>query len=104
MLKGNRELLNNVIEKKLTESLEDTEKSSESFEEAMNAIDRQIELDKIKKDKIIKCVELGAVVIAAPLIEAGCKKAFAKMICKFEQDGIFTTTAGRSLSSLFKFK
>lgn len=104
MKKTNRELLNEVIEQRLKESLENPAEDNGSFEEAMAAIDRQIELDKVKKDKIMKCVEIGAAVVAAPLIEAGCKKAFAKMICTFEQDYTFTTTAGRALSSLFKFK
>lgn len=104
MKKKNKELLDLLIEKKLNESLENGHIDSETFEEAMDAIDRQIELDNIKKEKLMKLVEIGAIVIATPLIEYGCKKAFAKMICTFESDNIFTTTAGRSLSSLFKFK
>ena len=31
----------------------------------------------------MKVVEIGAVVVAAPLIEAACKKGFAYMICEF---------------------
>lgn len=104
MKKNNKALLEQVIEQRLTEVLENPNTDTEAFEEAMKAIDKQIELDKVKKEKLMKCVEIGAVVIAAPLLEAGCRKAFAKMICSFEKDYTFTTTAGRSLSSLFKFK
>lgn len=103
MNKKNKELLNQVIESKLQESLESTDKDGQAFDEAMQAIDRQIELDKNKRDKIIKCVEIGAAVIAAPLVEAGLRKMFAKTICEFEKDYTFTTSAGKSLSKLFKF-
>lgn len=104
MNKKNKELLSKVIETKLQESMSDDEKvRSESFDAAMKAIDRQIELDKNCKDRIIKCVEIGAAIIATPLIEAGIRKAFAKTICEFEKDYTFTTSAGKSLSKLFKF-
>lgn len=64
----------------------------------------EAEAKKAKKETIIKMVELGATVIAAPLIETGCKKAFAYMLCEFEKDYSFTTMAGKSLSGLFKFR
>lgn len=62
------------------------------------------ETDQAAKDRLIKCGEIALAVIVTPMIEAGCKKAFAKMICDFEKDYNFTTMAGRSLSSIFKFK
>ena len=42
--------------------------------------------------------------IIAPVAGFMTKKAFAKMICTFEKDYTFTTSAGRSLGSLFRFK
>ena len=42
--------------------------------------------------------------IIAPVAGFYTKKAFAKMICTFEKDYTFTTSAGRSLGSLFRFK
>lgn len=101
MNKENKELLDKVIKDRLTKSLENGEDTT-SFEEAMEAIDRQAELDKNKKDKIVKLVEIGALVIATPIIEAKCRKAFAEMICNFEKDYTFTTTAGKALSKIFK--
>lgn len=153
MEKTNRELLEQVIEDRLTKSLDDAN-NTDAFEEAMKAIAKQNDIDKhihelekhsinvekfehevfmdkmkhdhevmleklrheldaqklkqeTKKDKrdtIMKVVEIGAIVVAAPLIEAGCRKAFAELLCNFEKDYTFTTTAGRSLSSLFRFK
>ena len=73
------------------------------------AIDKQIELAKIKSqkdsnrvEKAIKLIEIGAVVIATPLIGLKCNTLFAKTICEFEKDYTFTSTAGKTLSKLFK--
>lgn len=105
MNKDNKKLLAEVINDRLTKSLgENPEEATVAFEEAMQAIDRQNELDKDKKDRMVKVVEIGMAVVAAPLIEAACKKGFARMICEFEEDHIFTTMAGKSLSALFKFR
>lgn len=78
------------------------EESKESRDFEMKK--KKLDISQANKDRMVRVIEIGAAVVAAPLIEAGCKKAFAKMICTFEQDNIFTTTAGRSLSGLFKFK
>lgn len=104
MKKSNKVLLEELINKRLQESLDDENENSEAFEQAMKAIEKSTELESKKKDRLIKCLEIGAFVVAAPLIDAGCKKAFAKLICDFEVENVFTSTAGRSLSSLFKFK
>ena len=104
MKKENKKLLEDVIKDRLTKSLGDSDEASEAFKEAMEAIDRQNTLDKDNKDRIVKFVEIGTAVVLAPLIETGCKKAFAHMICEFEKNDSFTTMAGKSLSGLFKFK
>ena len=73
------------------------------------AIDKEIELAKMKSqkdsnrvEKAIKLIEIGAVVIATPLIGLKCNTLFAKTICEFEKDYTFTSTAGKTLSKLFK--
>ena len=104
MKKENKKLLEEVIKDRLTKSLGDSDEASEAFREAMEAIDRQNTLDKDSKDRMVKFVEIGTAVVLAPLIEAGCKKAFAHMICEFEKNDSFTTMAGKSLSGLFKFR
>lgn len=63
-----------------------------------------IENDKLVIDSLLKVLEIGVVLVAVPVVENRFKTKFAKMICEFEKDYNFTTTAGRSLSSLFKFK
>ena len=100
--KDNKELLDKVIKDRLMKSMIAEEGSDVAFNEAMEAIDRQIQLDNNKKDKLIKAVEISAAVILTPLIDAKCRQIFAKMICDFEKDYTFTTTAGKSLSKLFK--
>jgi hypothetical protein len=104
MKKENKKLLEDVIKDRLTKSLGDSDEASEAFKEAMEAIDRQNTLDKDSKDRVVKFVGIGTAVVLAPLIEVGCKKAFAHMICEFEKNDSFTTMAGKSLSGLFKFK
>ena len=73
------------------------------------AIDKEIELAKIKSqkdsnrsEKAIKLIEIGATLVVAPLIGLKCNTLFAKTICEFENDYMFTTTAGKTLSKLFK--
>lgn len=123
MNKKNKQLLEEVIQKRLELALKaEGEISEAAFEEAMEAIDRQTAIDKIKlealnnqdkiqvdknrdrRDSVIKCLEIGATIIAAPIITAKINKTFAHMLCEFEKDYNFTTTAGKSLSKIFKLK
>ena len=171
MNESNRELLEQVVEKRLTDVLESdlgTDEAKLAFKEAMEAIDREINLRKLddsyysesenrslEKEKIEnylkektalmefeeKKLELSndeqvarrkldekkqnndeeyrkkesnrafwigigtiAGTIIAPIAGFYTKKAFAKMICTFEKDYTFTTSPGRSLGGLFRFK
>lgn len=139
----NRELLESVIEDRLRcVQLSDPENEGAKtmFKEAMDALSKQIEFDKIdasheeqleklkienerlkaeheknlrdeaakkseaKKDRWVQIGIFGAGLVVAPIIEHASKKAFARYICEFEKDYTFTTSPGRSLSSLFRFK
>ena len=190
MNESNRELLGQVVEKRLTEVLETdlgTDEEKLAFKEAMDAIDREISLRKLddsyqdesekrclereklevsrkEKDALIAFeekkleaskdekkalmafeekklnfsneeqvarremdsekqtndeefrkkeskrtfwIEVGKIAViafVAPGMQYLGKKAFAKMICTFEKDYTFTTSAGRSLGGLFRFK
>ena len=59
-----------------------------------------------KESKRAFWIAIGTIVgtIAAPAVGYLTKKSFAKMICTFEKDYTFTTSAGRSLGSFFRFK
>ena len=119
----NRELLGKVIENRLERALfTDSEEDDRAFKEAMDAVGKQIEIDKMKAeeeknlreeetkkkeariDRIVQIAIFGSGLILGPIIEIACKKGYAKMLCEFEKDYTFTTTAGRGLSNLFRFK
>ena len=122
---GNRTetLLASVAEDRLEASLNlQGDERHEAFKEGMEAVSKQIELQKMKQDEaralreeenkkhdvfIDRCIQVGtfaAGLVVAPLIDGAVKKGFAKLMCEFEKDYSFTTTAGRSLSGLFRFK
>lgn len=133
----NRELLSKVIEERLERALDSDatpEDAKTNFKEAMDAVDRQIELTKLdasheeqikkqelekekqirdeelrvkeaRKDRWIRIGEIAAVSIISPIIGYCVKRSFAKMICTFEKTDSFTMTPGKSgISSFFRFK
>ena len=106
MRKENRKLLEEVTKDRLETALtsEDEEKKKEAFKEAMEAVSKQTDISNAWKDRIIKCAEIGATVLLVPTIDYFFKKKFSERICNFEKDYTFTTTAGKSLGGLFRFK
>lgn len=110
----NKDLLEKVIKDRLGSSLSensDAEEKKQAFKEAMEAMDRKIEIEKIesaKKDqtsnRIVKVLEVAAVPAVLLTVENLFKFKFMKKVCLFEKDYTFTTTPGRSISSYFKFK
>ena len=119
-----RELLREVVRARLEAVLEsnaDEEGVQEAFDQAMEAIDRDIEIAKIeaskeellvKKEQLkkegrreiaIRCVEIGAATVIAPIVYYCTNKGFARLICEFEKNDYFSCSAGKSLSKLFKF-
>ena len=124
MDKDNEKLLNEVIKDRLAGAVgcDSFEDRSASLDQAMKAIDRQVELTKLedarneklrneqfkmeeaRKDRTIRGVEVIGTLALAPAIDYVVKNKFATRICNFEKDYTFTTQAGRSLSNLFRFK
>lgn len=110
----NKELLDRVIKSRLEDALKvdvNSDEGRRSFAQAMEAIDRQIQLEKIeqskedeKKNKLIKIIEVAAVPTGLFVLDLLSKRYFIRMVCNFEKDYTFTTTAGKSLSSIFRFK
>lgn len=116
-MKQNYDKEKEIDKQKFEMSKEEKRQSFESVRDDKNikcemdkkAIDKEIELAKLKSqkdsnriEKSIKLIEIGATLIAAPLIGLKCNTLFAKTICEFEKDYTFTTTAGKTLSKLFK--
>lgn len=110
----NKELLETVIKDRLEKANSkdvDPEVKKASFREAMEAIDRLVELEKNESSKkeqkfapLIKAMEVGVIPAGLILIDFLCKRSHTTRICNFEKDYTFTTTPGRSLSGLFRFK
>ena len=67
-----------------------------------SCMEHNIEKSKNNSQTALRVLEIAAAVVVAPILEHKFRKGFAKMICEFEKDYNFTTTAGRSLSKLFK--
>lgn len=137
----NRELLESVITNRLMRAeIAEGEEDAQAFKEAMSALDKAIELDKLKashgeqveklkienerlkveneknlrdeaskkeeakKDRLVQIGTFLVGLVGGATIDYFTKKKFAKLICEFEKDYTFTTSAGRGLSSIFRFK
>lgn len=109
----NKELLEKVITDRLEKSLNQEvseEERKQALKDAMEATDRQIQIEKMesskkedKKNKILKCVEIS-VPIALFALDCAFKIHYMKKVCNFEKDYTFTTTPGKGIGSLFRFK
>lgn len=121
----NRTLLDEVIKDRL-EAVLDTEADAEgnnaAFRQAMEAIDRLNELNKIdasieeqktkqvtskRESNIGMWIQIGGLVataVVAPTIQYCCNKRYAKLLCNFEKDYTFTTTPGKAVSKFFNFR
>lgn len=107
MKRRNEEILNDLIEFKLLKELKNEKqhgKSTDDFDNLLLAIDRATKLKDLNEQQRSKLLTLITGVAITPVIDYGVKKVFAKMLCEFEKDYTFTTTAGKTLSSIFKFK
>lgn len=107
MKRRNEEILNDLIEFKLLKELENEKqhgKSTDDFDKLLLAIDRATKLKDMNEQQRSKLLTLMTGAVITPVIDYSVKKVFAKMLCEFEKDYTFTTTAGKTLSSIFKFK
>ncbi|MBR5780384.1 MAG: hypothetical protein IKY27_00170 [Bacteroidales bacterium] len=153
----NRILLEEVIEGRLTEVKYcngDDENSRQYFREAMDAVAKQIEIDKIdanyqeqlekldverekleadkekfeverekleadkekhqkeldakaaeaKKDRMVQIGIFVGGLVVGKCIDYAFERAHVTRICHFEKDYTFTTSPGRALGKLFRFK
>lgn len=108
-----KQLLEDLVRDRLEKAADDSmteEQKHAAFEEAMKATDRFVEVNKIestndkKFNRVVKFIEMIAIPVALMFVDFLFKKSFTRDICNFEKDYTFTTTPGRSISQLFKFK
>lgn len=114
-MQSNKEMLEELANARLDDAMHLTnlEARSKAFGEAMDAIDRLNEMNKIEnankeKDEkclsiVIKVVEIAAMPIMLKLIDLGCHKSLINTIGRVEQMETFTSTPGRAISKMFKF-
>lgn len=121
----NKKLLDEVIKNRLEtakQSNADAEGNNAAFRQAMEAIDRRIEIDKInasskeqsnkqeqskKETEIAMWIQIGgllATMIVVPTIQHCYNMRYAKLMCNFEKDYTFTTSPGKAMSKFFNFK
>lgn len=126
MTKRNMELLDEVIKNRLEQVQHpnaESEEDKQAFREAMEALNKRIELEKIeaarqeqisnevvkveesKKDRWLQIILFAGTAILVPVVQHISTSSHMKKLCNFEKDYTFTTSAGRSLASgLFRFK
>ena len=93
------------------EIITDRDGKDQNFKEAMEIADRIIEMEKLESDKkekeksrIIKYIEVAAVPAGLFLLDCIFKRYYMRQVCNFEKDYTFTTTPGKSIGSIFRFK
>ena len=93
-----------LAEQELQKKQEQLEQEAKRLELAEQELIKKQELarQEAKIGWILKGAELGLVILV-PWMQYRHNKKFAMMMCNFEKDYTFTTSAGRSLSRLFKF-
>ena len=82
------------------------EDAKSEFEKKLILENAKIEASKEdqKINRIIRIVEVAAIPAGLFVLDCLFKRYYMKQVCNFEKDYTFTTTPGRSISGLFKFK
>ena len=106
MTSENEKLLERVINTKLQEALNggDSEIVVKLMQQSNEAKKAKKEDEHYKIDVAVKLAEIAIIGIGVPVIDIAAKNHFAKMCMQFELTDSFTTTPGRSMSSLFRWK
>lgn len=129
---NNKDLLNRLAENRLKESMTyetNSDESNQATKEAMDAVKQLIELEKLefekakedqgikerkakeeqslkeqKENRVVEIIEKAAIPVLLVAIDIGAKIYFLRKISDFEKDYTWTTSAGKSTSSWFRFK
>lgn len=75
-----------------------------NFDKKSKEVEILVREKEDKKNRIIRIIEVAAVPVSICIINIISRNRFAKKICNFEKDYTFTTTPGRSLKDVFRFK
>mgnify|MGYP003429960475 CR=1 FL=1 len=94
---------------------EDQEVRSKALKEATELYKIYIEEEKLeaakeenkkadKKRDILKYVEIAVIPVSLVVLDFAFKMSFAKTVMKWEENGITTSTPGKSISQFFRWK
>lgn len=108
-----------IVQTDMSKSLEE---DKTAFKHAMEACDRLIQIEKIENEekarneklkkeqsdekfnKTIRIVEVAAVPVALFVADCLFRVYMTRTVCNFEKDYTFTTSAGKGISGLLRFK
>lgn len=114
-MEDNKKLLEELVNHRLDDamSLTDKDAKTQSFREAMEAVDRLNEMQKIEnsvpklKDRVIdismRVIEIAVIPVSLKLVDLKCHKSLVRMIGTIEQMECFTSTPGKAIGKMFKF-
>lgn len=99
--------------KKIESEEKELEQKRLKIENEEKELEQKLALEKEKNEvlkqeqkvnRIIRIVEVAAVPVGLFVLDCLFKRYYMRSVCNFEKDYTFTTTPGRSISGLFKFK
>lgn len=93
-----------AFEEKKLELATEEQVARRGMDEKKQTDDESYRRKESKRNFWIEILKVTGICVASPIVGYLTKKSFAKMVCTFEKDYTFTTSAGRSLGGLFKFK
>lgn len=95
---------NAYVEMSKIDDAHNEEIDRQELEKERQLREEEMKRKESRKDRWAKAAEVGLMVVAAPVVGYLCNKSLAKFLCEAEQFENFTSTAGRSLGKMFKFK
>ena len=82
----------------------DQEESDRDLKRELENQKYETNKDENVKNRVIRIIEVAAVPTVLFVADCLFKRYYMRSVCNFEKDYTFTTTPGRAVSGLFKFK
>ena len=82
----------------------DNEQSETNLKRELEKQKYETNREENVKDRVIRIIEVAAVPTVLFIADCFFKRYYMRSVCNFEKDYTFTTTPGRAVSGLFKFK
>ena len=89
---------------RMYDKLKTLEPGTEEYDNVVSVIVKAQTGDTEKKELDLKLIMFGAGLVITPVIDLLCKRSLTKYIGTIEQMETFTSSAGRSIGSWFRWK